>query len=132
MLSCRGGLPPHVQRLLLLNSVDSLEDLVVLTVEQLQAKTRLPLHLCAQVLDMTYTQLMPSPKTLWELSRPGPEEADNQVLQTGQPALDDILGGGLRVGTLTELYGESGGKAHPGSSHGIPVDLVAQNKKKIQ
>jgi hypothetical protein len=108
MMLLRGTtLPPHVQKLLLLNGIEYAEDLVVLSLEQLQTKTRLPLHLCAEVLDWAYDQLVPLPRTLWEMSDYGTN--GNNVLQTGQRELDEMLGGGLWTGTLTELYGESGG-----------------------
>ncbi|KAH7107463.1 P-loop containing nucleoside triphosphate hydrolase protein [Auriculariales sp. MPI-PUGE-AT-0066] len=79
-----------------------IEDVLDANLEELMSRTGLLRHQIEDIMHLIASSIGPSPIVLADVENGG------HILSTGDPGLDSIFGGGIQLGMLWELAGESG------------------------
>ena len=82
-------------------------NLLVKRVPEVAKKCRIPVAELENLIDLVCDELFQSPRTIRTVDRIGGE-----VFTTGEPYLDEALGGGIRTGMVWEIAGEKWVRFH--------------------
>jgi DNA repair protein RadA len=126
---CKLGVESDLLRSLEGSGFDSVEKLALTSPEDLARRLSLKLSTARQLIQSARDAITLNFRTALEML----EERQNvKRIPTGSKALDQILGGGVEVGAVTEFFGEYGsGKSQIAHQLCVNVQLVRDGKKAV-
>lgn len=99
--SCRAGPASIHLRLCSTGGFVTASDVLLFPLSDISKRCRLPPHAVQAIVDSIAGALARPPSLLRDVVRNGSE-----LITTGDAALDEMLGGGIRVGMIWEFVGE--------------------------
>jgi DNA repair protein RadA len=126
---CKLGVESDLLKSLEGSGFDSVEKLALTSPEDLARRLSLKLSTARQLIQSARDAITLNFRTALEML----EERQNvKRIPTGSKALDQILGGGVEVGAVTEFFGEYGsGKSQIAHQLCVNVQLVRDGKKAV-
>jgi DNA repair protein RadA len=126
---CKLGVESDLLRSLEGSGFDSVEKLALTSPEDLARRLSLKLSTARQLIQSARDAITLNFRTALEML----EERQNvRRIPTGSKALDQVLGGGVEVGAVTEFFGEYGsGKSQIAHQLCVNVQLVRDGKKAV-
>jgi len=122
-------LEENLRRNLEENGFNSVEEIALIPPENLARKLSLGLNVARQLVQSAREMIAFNFRTALEIFD---ERQNTRRISTGSKALDQILGGGVEVGAVTEFFGEYGsGKSQIAHQLCVNVQLDGNGKKAV-